>query len=215
MKKWIQEQIAEKSYLNKIRQDEDMSYADMIKAIDEIREATEREEVEMRKYIQDSVKISNLELARTQKDRQKNWSNQRHGEDGPVSTSLNAFDEDKGAAMDASGRIIRVDMFKGFTAEQKRRMFQDNEEIIRHKNAVKENERRSEYDWMIQQEMSLRAMELAEYEEKCIRESQKEDRLSYLREQIDEQKRAKQEWEKTKYGEMGRGFFEAFGKDCR
>ncbi len=68
---------------------------------------------------------------------------------------------------------------------------------------------------MVQQEMSLRAMELAEYEEKCMRDAQKEDRLAFLRKQIDEQNRAKASWEKTKYGAIGGGFFEGFGKDCR
>jgi hypothetical protein len=62
--------------------------------------------------------------------------------------------------MNDQGRIIRVDMFKGFTAEQQRRMLQDNEDIIRAKNAAKERDRRQEYDWMVQQDMSLRAMEL-------------------------------------------------------
>ena len=68
---------------------------------------------------------------------------------------------------------------------------------------------------MVQQEMSLRAMELAEYEEKVMRDAQKEDRLAFLRKQIDEQNRNKREWQKSKYGEIGGGFFEGFGKDCR
>ena len=63
MRKWIQEQIAEKAYLSKVRRDEDMSYADMIKAIDEIRAATEKEEYDMRKYIQDSVKLQNVDVS--------------------------------------------------------------------------------------------------------------------------------------------------------
>lgn len=62
MRKWIQEQVAEKAYLNKVRQDEDMSYADMIKAIDEIRAATEQEEQEMRKYIVQTVASHNREV---------------------------------------------------------------------------------------------------------------------------------------------------------
>lgn len=132
MRKWIQEQIAEKSYLKKIRQDDDMTYAEMIKAIDEIRAATEKEEAEMRKYIVDSFKSSNLELGRVQKARNSAWNNMNKDS----ATSLAAFDEDRGLAMDASGRIIRVDMFKGFTAEQKRRLFQDNQDLIRHKKYV-------------------------------------------------------------------------------
>jgi len=211
MRKWIQEQIAEKSYLNKIRQDDDMTYAEMIKAIDEIRAATEKEEMEMRKYIQDSYKRSNLDLAKIQKSRINDWN--RMNIDS--ATSLTAFDEDKGVAMDSNGRIIRVDMFKGFTDEQKRRLFQDNEDLIRHKNAMRDRERRHDYDWAVQQDMSLRAMELAEYEEKCMRDNQKEERLAYLRQQIDQQNNAKRDWNKTKYGEIGSGFFESFGRDCR
>jgi len=211
MRKWIQEQIAEKSYLNKIRKDDDMTYAEMIKAIDDIRAATEKEEIEMRKYIQDSYKRSNLDLAKTQKARINDWNKMNINS----ATSLTAFDEDKGLAMDENGRIIRVDMFKGFTDEQKRRIFQDNQDLIRHNNAVKDGERRQDFDWALQQEMSLRAMELAEYEEKCMRDAQKEERLAYLRQQIEHQNNAKYDWKKTKYGEIGSQFFESFGRDCR
>lgn len=82
-------------------------------------------------------------------------------------------------------------------------------------SAMRDNERREEFDWALQQEMSLRAMELAEYEEKCLRDAQKEERLAFLRQQIEQQKSAKNEWDKSRYGEMGSGFFEAFGRDCR
>lgn len=62
MKVWIQEQIAQKQYLKHLDQEDDLNYADMIKTIDEIREATEREEAEMRKYVIRTVKADNLEV---------------------------------------------------------------------------------------------------------------------------------------------------------
>lgn len=75
-----------------------------------------------------------MQLASTQSDRRRKWDNQRSdGENNAIATSLGAFDEDRGAAMNESGRIIRVDMFKGFTAEQQKRMLQDNEDIVRQK----------------------------------------------------------------------------------
>lgn len=74
------------------------------------------------------------QLAATQSSRRKQWDNQRSdGDNKAIATSLNVFDEDRGAAMNESGRIIRVDMFKGFTAEQQKRMLQDNEDIVRQK----------------------------------------------------------------------------------
>ncbi len=62
MRKWIQEQVAEKAQLKHLRHEEEMSYADMIKAIDEIRANTEREEKELRQYIQHSTKDYNREV---------------------------------------------------------------------------------------------------------------------------------------------------------
>ena len=62
MKAWIQQQIAQKSYSKQLDVEEDLNYAEMVKMIDEIREATEKEEAEMRKYITDTVKAENLEV---------------------------------------------------------------------------------------------------------------------------------------------------------
>jgi hypothetical protein len=62
MKTWIQEQIAEKQYSKQLDMEENLNYAEMIKMIDEIREATDVEEKQMRKYITDTVKADNLEV---------------------------------------------------------------------------------------------------------------------------------------------------------
>lgn len=66
MKVWIQEQIAQKQYLKHLDQEDDLNYAEMIKTIDEIREATEREEAEMRKYVIRTVKADNLEVGKSE-----------------------------------------------------------------------------------------------------------------------------------------------------
>jgi hypothetical protein len=62
MKTWIQQQIAEKQYSKQLDMEENLNYAEMIKMIDEIREATDVEEKQMRKYITDTVKADNLEV---------------------------------------------------------------------------------------------------------------------------------------------------------
>lgn len=132
LQKWIQEQVAEKAHLRHLQREEDMSYAEMIKAIDDVREATEREEREMRKYIQDTVKQYNKELALRQQDR----NHQRNTMDADAATSLDLFNEDKCTAMNPDGRIIRPDMFKGFTEEQRKRILLDNQQIIQDKKYV-------------------------------------------------------------------------------
>lgn len=62
MRRWIQEQVAEKAALRHLQKQEDMTYGEMIKAIDEIRANTEKEEGDLRKYIQKSVHEQNMEV---------------------------------------------------------------------------------------------------------------------------------------------------------
>ncbi len=72
------------------------------------------------------------QLAKVQKERNRNLG--RADEPGnPAATSLDLFAEDKNAAMDEYGRLVRRDMFKGFTEEQKRKILSDNQNIIRQK----------------------------------------------------------------------------------
>lgn len=63
--------------------------------------------------------------------------------------------------------------------------------------------------------MTLRAMEQSEYEERTMRDTAKAEHLQYLRDQIAEQAKAKEEWKKTKNGGIEKGFFDAFGNSCR
>lgn len=76
-------------------------------------------------------------------------------------------------------------------------------------------EKQRELDYMVQQLMALRAMEQAEFEEKAMRRAQHEDHLDFLQQQMAQQARDRQEWDRTKYGEIRGGFFEGFGKSCR
>lgn len=62
MRDWIQEQIAEKEYTKQLDLEDEMNYAELIRTIDEIREATDMEEREMRRYIHDTIKLENLEV---------------------------------------------------------------------------------------------------------------------------------------------------------
>lgn len=211
MQQWVQEQLAEKAHLKHLARMEEMSYADMLKAIDDIRAATEREEQEMRQYIQDTVKQQNRDLAAAQRER--NRGRNEINSDGK--TSLDLFDENKSTAMNASGRIIRPDMFKGFTEEQRKRILLDNQQIIQERNARMMAEKQAEYDAMIQQLLALRAMEQAEYDDRAMRNATHQDHLDYLKFQMEQQARDRMEWNKTKYGEVNGGFFDGFGKSCR
>ena len=49
----------------------------------------------------------------------------------PLATSLNCFNENRAMAIGPDGKVKRVDMFRGFTEEQRRTIYQQNQDIIR------------------------------------------------------------------------------------
>lgn len=215
MRRWVQEQLAEKAQLRHLQKQEDMSYAEMIKAIDEIRYQTELEEKRLRQYIIDTVKEENLKLSAVQREHNRTYNRAMEEPGAPLATTLNLHDEDKAAAFDANGRIIRRDMFKGFTVEQQKRLLAENQFLAENRRLAKIEDQQKEYDWAVQQILALRAMEQAEHEEQQVREAMNRERLDFLSTQIEMQKRDREEWNKTKYGGIEGGYFEGFGKSHR
>lgn len=138
MKRWIQEQIGEKAYLKEMEREEEMKYAETLKVIGELRDAAEREEISLRKSYLDRANRENQEVHRmTQeiRNKQKEEWDKLTPEEKSRFSSLDLFDENTGKAMDSSGRIVRMDMFKGFTEAQRRRIFQENEAVIQQKRS--------------------------------------------------------------------------------
>jgi len=215
MRQWIQAQISEKSYLKSVHIDDNQSYNDLMKLMDEIREAGEREEAEMRAFVNKTVRADNEELAMAQKMRRQIQNSINDKDNKALATSLNCFDETPTDIMDTNGRVRRIDMFRGFTEEQRRLVFLENQELIRQRVLAKMNSDETDYSWVLQQEMANRAMEQSAYEEEQMRLSMKQQHLDYLSMQIEEQKRAQQEWDRTKYGAIEPGFFDSFGTSAR
>lgn len=202
MRRWIQEQIAEKAGVREMEREEEGRYAEMLQIIGEMRDASEKEEADMRKMLLDKANRENEEvcqrclsiifislhlllshaialqlvlLSQSIKQKQKEeWDKLSAAEKSKFS-SLDLFDEDSGRAMDASGRVIRKDMFKGFTIAQKKRIFQENERVLQQKrcNAFpfidspfdrcdRERDQRDKQgnaDWNLHQTMIQRSLE--------------------------------------------------------
>ena len=74
MRRWVQEQVAEKAHLSQMDKESSKSYSDMLKAIEEIRDVAEKEEQDMRKYLMRSVKEQNDVLAAS---RHKRWNDEK------------------------------------------------------------------------------------------------------------------------------------------
>jgi hypothetical protein len=159
MRRWVQEQLAEKTHFRHLMKREEMTYAEMIKAIDEIRLQAEEEEKQLRKYLNDSVRTQNQDLAVVQRDRNRIFNVAQPENGRPVATTLDLHAEDKTAAFDDRGRIHRRDMFKGFTQEQNKRIIFDNQNIVEQKRLDSLQNKQKEYEWAMQQVLALRVME--------------------------------------------------------
>ena len=131
-------------------------------------------------------------------------------------TSLSAFNnEDLTKALDEYGRIRRRDMFRGFTAAQRRRIMKDNELIMQMRREAIEAERQENEYWVLQQLAQARAMEQVLYEERCMREENLNDQMRTLHWQIQQNDERKRVYNEDRFGGIGDEFFERFGKDCR
>ena len=62
MRRWVQEQMHEKAFQKKLDKEEDMAQAAIIRTVDNIREATEKEEQELSRFGRQSVLAQNADV---------------------------------------------------------------------------------------------------------------------------------------------------------
>ena len=215
MRKWIQEQVAQKAFRSSLDLSEKESQLNMLKAIDTIRVQQENEEGEMKKFLRLSVRDENKKLAETQNEKRLKENSFWKVAEVPVTSNI--IDEVDGEHFetDGHGHHKNKDAFKGYTAEQNRKFLQENELIIARKKVTDEAIKAKEYDWMMQQLCVQRAMEQAAVEERNTRKQNQKEHLAYLRYQIEEQKNNKQQWNSTRMGAVNDHFFSNFGTSAR
>jgi len=211
MKQWVREKMYDRSNQKIMDKEDDDDYARLLKTIDGIRGAAEKEELDMRNYMNHSVRDENKALAEEHKS--------RYGKEiTPVdmSTSLKMYNEDVHAAMDENGHIVRKDMFKGFTPAQKRRIMQENEMILMQKKEKEEEDMRTEQAYARQQTLIGRALEDAHQEELEMRNADKMHHMAVLRSQAEEIAMKKMLYKQSQGAVADQsGFYEGFGKSCR
>jgi len=209
---WVSEAISEKDFRRSIEKEENDNYLDILRRIDETREESERDEAQYKRNIRMKFAAENTAVMMAKKEEIR----KSREEDLSVTPSnLPIVVEDKNLAMDSSGRIVRKDMFKGFTADQQRTILASNAAELQAKRdrfaAEKEEDRR----WALQTSISVRAMEQANQDEDDIRAIRKQNQLNDLKMQIAQQTNRRNEWESARFGSVGEAFFGGFGTSGR
>ena len=82
--------------------------------------------------------------------------------------------------MDDYGRIIRKDMFRGFTEPQRRQMLLENEQLLQLKRERLAQEQGNDNEWAVQSALSSKAMEDVALQEKYMRDAEKDRHLQIL-----------------------------------
>jgi hypothetical protein len=75
--------------------------------------------------------LLDVQLAKGQQQRRAAQNTINGANNEALATSLNCFTENRNLAMGPDGKVKRIDMFRGFTEEQRRTIYQQNQDIIR------------------------------------------------------------------------------------
>lgn len=212
VRQWVQEQIQEKEIMRSLEREDNKAQSEILRKIDEVRESSEQDEKDYKRGIRMQFAAENTQVMM---DRRAREAAEKAAEARSLSHNLPIVIEDKNLAMDANGRIIRGDMFKGFTQAQQRRILLSNQETIADQRQRKEDERQLDRYWAMQNQMSMRAMEQANQDEASMRRTRKLAQLEDLRNQIVNQRSSRAQWERDRFGSVGEGFFNGFGTSGR
>lgn len=200
MKRWAEEQAAANVRSRAREKDEDNAYADMIRAVDEIRGKADAEEAALRKKLQHDLAKENLELAELQRQKKLAERDPFTGEDA-MNNTLPLYTEGGGGK----------DNFRGFNPEKRKEILKENERLIAFKKAMKDREREEEEAWHRERLLAARAMEQAELEDRQLREIMKEEQRLSLEEQVALRRQREEREKKNRDEPIGDGFFDGFG----
>jgi len=215
VRRWAQEQAAEHAVKKQRERDEDLYNAEMIRQIDDIRGQAADQEKNMHSMLQREVAASNKELAALQANR-KMMEKMRStcDENGkqlvtsiPLSIST--------PSLDADGKVVRKDAFRGYSQAQCRKLLQENEMLRDIKRQQEDDERAVEAEWVYAQQQQIRAMELANHEEQQLKNYQRNQVYNNLREQVATKAQQKYDYDEERKNDISSEFFNNFGKSCR
>ena len=219
MKRWIQEQTAEKTYLQDKSKMEDRQYGEIMKRMDTQRGGVDDEEKAMREYLKKTINESNS-ILKIDQNRRKAESLRPFGalaeSEILKATSLPIMEETPDSAVDReTGRIIRKDLFKGYTQAQTKRLWRENDKVRQDKIDRTERENNSDKDYALMQNAIQKQLEYNAFEEKAYRQELTNQQMKTLKEQIRDQQTRRELDKNSKFGSIDSQFFSNFGASCR
>lgn len=213
MKQWIQEKVAEIAQIDIKNKQDHEEYAQLIKAVDRLREETEIEEKMMRDQLNRYVVEENKTLAQEQRLRSREWN--KIGPSMNGRNILSDLDDNVVPAVVNGDKIAHKDAFRGLTKAQNYMILKQNDDIIAEKQEAERQRKIKEDEYVKHSNHVLRAMDLIRLQEEQMKADETAAVVSTLKSQAEEHKKKAELSRKDKYGAVNEGFFRSFGASCR
>jgi hypothetical protein len=211
LQRWCSEGVKEKEMQNKIQQYEKEEYASNVWEEDILRTAVQRDkEVRIAKieaYIQEENKMLAEEK---QKQNGHNRYTEKILEDLELKHVLTSPLYNEQRKNDGANSIPSD--FKGFGKEKVETIIKSNESLLKEKLRVQKEEKEREEEWTSQNNHMIQQMEVYELQRKIASENDKRLQHEILTNQMIEQRKKQETMRRDRFGEIGYGFFQKFGK---
>ena len=192
MREWTNEQVGEKLKVSMMMKADDDEYFATLKSIDMARQDAEIEEEKVRAAVRRKFAEENITVM---KAKQAERAAILHDFKTVGAGNLSIAYEDFDLAKDENGRIIRRDMFKGYSKAQQRTILNSNVQNIEAKRMRDREEKELDVQWAMQNAIASKALEQANDDDKRNKEIQRDEYLEVLTQQKARQAATRAEWE--------------------
>lgn len=167
-----------------------------------------------------SVKIENIQLATRRKmermSRERAEKDLEEAESSHVQSSpFFCEDTDYAKSVTAHHRV-RPDHFKGFSKDQVKTIYEENDQVLAAKTQSKKDDEEMTKYWDQQQWQVGQLMDERENEKEKAKLANNRRQLETLKIQCEQLKEKQRNMEKDRFGSISNdGFFQGFGTSCR
>ena len=219
MRQWTTQQVAEKQARTAETAEEGMRFHQYLSAVDQMRAEMEEAEAARVKAEKRMVRAMNearaAEVADTKSkdkalDDQLNEMELKHVMESPFINEETDF----GISAQADYRV-RPDHFKGYSKDQVKYIFQQNELLVEDHKKAKQDERDVEAAWGRHNSAVTYMMEQNEQAQKAQRDYVYKLQAEDIAKQRLVQAEKKAQSQKDRFGSIDGGFFKGFGTSCR
>lgn len=202
--------------IEKVAQDEEeqKKYAEFVQEEDNLRSILEEKEAKYNYDVLKSVQMDNLKRAddtRNKREHENKMDKKQKADEVKYAISDPFLTEET----DFSKSKFRPDLFKGFSKDQIKYIFQENDAVLREKAMLRKRAQDERENWDAYQADIVYEMEKSEYERKLKVRHDNQLQAETLKIQRKELKEKQDRMIKDKFGAVEEGFFQKFGRSCR